>query len=75
MILKTNQRTLVLELGLGGKFQANSRGWDENRMFLEGELGVGTSSSFRTSGPPNSCTLIAFIVHPPGAEAVSAGTH
>jgi hypothetical protein len=25
-------------LGLGGKFQAKSSGWDENRTFLEGDV-------------------------------------
>jgi hypothetical protein len=25
-------------LGLGGKFQAKSGGWDENRTFLEGDV-------------------------------------
>jgi len=28
----------ILELGLGGKFQAKSSGWDENRTFLEGDV-------------------------------------
>ena len=30
--------TVILELGLGGKFQAKSSGWDENRTFLEGAV-------------------------------------
>jgi hypothetical protein len=38
IILKTDQRTLVLEIGLGGKFEAKSSGWDENRTFLEGDV-------------------------------------
>jgi hypothetical protein len=33
IILKTDQRTVVLELGVGGKFAAKSSGWDENRTF------------------------------------------
>jgi hypothetical protein len=37
-ILKTDQRTVLLELGLGGKFQAKSSGWDENRTFIEGDV-------------------------------------
>ena len=37
IILKTDERTIVLELGLGGKFAAKSSGWDENRVFLEGD--------------------------------------
>jgi hypothetical protein len=36
IIPKTGQRNVILELGLGGKFQAKSSGWDENRTFLEG---------------------------------------
>jgi hypothetical protein len=38
IILKTDQRTLVLELGLQGKFAAKSSGWDENMVFLEGDV-------------------------------------
>ena len=37
IILKTDERKVVLELGLEGKFVAKSRGWDENRVFLEGD--------------------------------------
>jgi hypothetical protein len=37
IILKTDERTFVLELGLKGKFAAKSTGWDENRVFLEGD--------------------------------------
>jgi hypothetical protein len=37
IILKTDQRTFVLELGLGGKLQVRSSGSDENRTFLEGD--------------------------------------
>jgi hypothetical protein len=36
IILKTDQRNVLLEMGLGGKLQARSSGWDENRTFLEG---------------------------------------
>ena len=36
IILKTDERKVVLELGLAGKFAAKSSGWDENRFFLEG---------------------------------------
>ena len=35
-ILKTDERKIVLEL-TGGKFAAKSTGWDENRVFLEGD--------------------------------------
>jgi hypothetical protein len=38
IILKTDQRNVILELGLGRKFQAKSSGWDENRTFLEGAV-------------------------------------
>jgi Putative transposase len=38
IILKTDQRKVLLELGLGEKFQAKSSGWDENRTFLEGDV-------------------------------------
>ena len=35
IILKTDERKVVLELGLEGKFAAKSTGWDENKVFLE----------------------------------------
>ena len=38
IILKTDQRTVLLEMGLSGKFQAKSSGWDENRTFIEGDV-------------------------------------
>jgi hypothetical protein len=38
VILKTDQRTVLLEMGLGGKFQQKSSAWDENRTFLEGDV-------------------------------------
>jgi hypothetical protein len=38
IILKTDQRTVLLEMGLGGKFQQKSSAWDENRTFLEGDV-------------------------------------
>ena len=37
-VLKTDERKIHLELGLGGKFAAKSTGWDENRVFLEGDV-------------------------------------
>ena len=37
IILKTAERKIHLELGLEGKFAAKSTGWDENRVFLEGD--------------------------------------
>ena len=37
IILKTDERKIVLEMGLEGKFAAKSSGWDENRVFLEGD--------------------------------------
>jgi hypothetical protein len=36
IILKTDERKIHLERGLEGKFAAKSTGWDENRVFLEG---------------------------------------
>jgi len=36
-ILKTDQRNLLLELGLQGKFAIKSSGWDENRVLVEGD--------------------------------------
>jgi hypothetical protein len=38
IILKTDKRTIFLEMGLGGRYQAKSGGWDENRTFLEGDV-------------------------------------
>jgi hypothetical protein len=38
IVLKTDQRTVLLEMGLGGKFQQKSSAWDENRTFLEGDV-------------------------------------
>ena len=35
IILKTDERKVVLELGLEGKLAAKSTGWDENQVFLE----------------------------------------
>jgi hypothetical protein len=37
IILKTDERKIVLEMGLEGKFAAKSTGWDENWVFLEGK--------------------------------------
>ena len=34
----SRRSSILLELGLGGKFQAKSSGWDENRTFLEGDI-------------------------------------
>jgi hypothetical protein len=33
IILKTDQRNILLEMGLGGKFRTRSSGWGENRIF------------------------------------------
>jgi hypothetical protein len=38
IILKTDQRNVILEWGLGRKLQAKSSGRDENRTFLEGAV-------------------------------------
>jgi hypothetical protein len=66
IILKTDERNIVLELGLGGKFSAKSRGCDENRIFLEGatrsrsrpRTAAGSSRICRPSrlSPSWSCT-------------------
>jgi hypothetical protein len=37
IILRTDERKVVLELGLEGKFAAKSTGRDENRVFLDGD--------------------------------------
>jgi hypothetical protein len=37
IILKTDERSIHLELGCVGKFAAKSGGWDENRVVLEGD--------------------------------------
>jgi hypothetical protein len=37
IILKTKERNLLLEVGRDGKFVAKTVGWDENRVFLEGD--------------------------------------
>ena len=34
----SRRSSILLGLGLGGKFQAKSSGWDENRTFLEGDV-------------------------------------
>jgi hypothetical protein len=38
IILKTDQRNILLEMGREGKFTAKSSGWDESRTFLEGDV-------------------------------------
>ena len=45
IILKTDERKVMLELGLEGKFAAKSTGWDENRVFLEGTSSRSPSST------------------------------
>jgi hypothetical protein len=57
IILSTDQRTVLLELGLGGKFQAKSSGWDENRTFLENIVEIAVRNgrwvlTHRPAGPP-----------------------
>jgi hypothetical protein len=37
IILKTDERRVILELRLEGKFAAKSTGWNENRVFHEGD--------------------------------------
>ena len=38
IVVKTDRRLLILELGDAGKFQVKSSGWDENRVVLEGDV-------------------------------------
>jgi hypothetical protein len=38
IVVKTDRRLLILELGDAGKFQVKSSGWDENRVFLGGDV-------------------------------------
>ena len=37
IIMKTDQRSTVIDLQHRGKFVAKSSGWDEDRIFLEGD--------------------------------------
>ena len=37
ILLITENKTVLLELGHDGKFSAKSTGWEENRVFLQGE--------------------------------------
>jgi hypothetical protein len=37
IIMKTGQRSTVIDLQRRGKFVAKSSGWDEDRIFLEGD--------------------------------------
>jgi hypothetical protein len=60
MILKTDERGAVLELGRDGKFAAKSNGWDDNRLLLEGD-------SFRTGSRTGAG------VDPPAGGAVAGG--
>jgi hypothetical protein len=58
IILKTDQRNFLLEMGGEGKFTAKSSGWHENRLFLEDdklEVAVKNGRWVMTicrSGPP-----------------------
>ena len=55
--LKTNERSIVLELGREGDFAAKSSGWDENRFVLEG--GIVISAKVGHFGPGES-VIAAF---------------
>jgi hypothetical protein len=37
ILLKTDTKTITLELGHDGKFSAKATGWDENRVIKPGE--------------------------------------
>jgi hypothetical protein len=64
IILKTDERNAVLELGRDGKFAAKSNGWDENRVFLEGD-------SFRTGSRTRAPVLNHLPMGPwPAVEPV-----
>jgi hypothetical protein len=52
IILKTDERGAVLELGRDGKFAAKSHGWDDNRLLLEGDsFGTGSRTGARANPP------------------------
>ena len=53
IILKTDERKIVLEMGLEGKFAAKSSGWDENWVFLE------ATSSRSQSSTAAGCSRLA----------------
>ena|SRR6476620_5180494 len=53
IILKTDERKVELELGLEGKFAAQSTGWDENQVFLEDDkLEVAVENGRWCCAPP-----------------------
>ena len=64
IILKTDERKVVLELGFEGKFTAKSSGWDENRVFLEATSS--RSQSRTAAGCSRTC---------PRAAGAEAGPH
>ena len=37
ILLKTDSKTIILELGREGKFAAKATGWDENKVIKPGE--------------------------------------
>jgi hypothetical protein len=54
IILKTDERKVILELEKDGKFAAKSTGWDENRVFLEGRQTRGGGRPWPLSADPSA---------------------
>ena len=50
IILKTEERSIHLELGRDGKFAAKSSGWDENRVSLRATSSKSQSRTACRSG-------------------------
>jgi hypothetical protein len=57
IILKTDQRNILLEMGREGKFTAKSSGWDESRVFLkdDNEVAVKNGRWMMTHLPAGRC--------------------
>jgi hypothetical protein len=52
IILKTEERNLLLEVGGDGKFDAKTVGWGENRVFLEDDSSRSRSRTGAGADPP-----------------------
>jgi len=70
-ILKTDRRTLVLELLLDGKFSVKSSSWGENRVVVEGDrleitcaAAAGFQPTSRRSRRVSSTPLVSTISRP-----------
>jgi hypothetical protein len=78
IILKTDQRTILLELGLGGKFQAKSSDWDENRVFVEGhkpEVAVKNGRWVLTHLPAGPRPSSRFVAERENTRAMELSRH